>query len=592
MSDPSGNSGNTCEGGSTFKFPDGYKPGEFLYGDQGPWPSKPNGNPCAMAPEVLATSIPAHENDDWSNHLEHYYWTNYPEFSIDAAEYAVTITGVSKPDSWSSTKLIEWMWYRDDLESYPKLDDDLFRELIAHGLLSKLLCELDEPDNELFEKYLRDDTREYWKNDATHMRAVLKPDESEYLAPAIVLLSRPKNPSPGQEFDFEVHAIALYGQVKPGDPYNLKADIYAPGDGKAWQLAKYFALQGAFIRINLIDHPMVHFPSDTINAITKTALPKSNLVLQLLAPHFRLSLPVDNSVLEGQFSLINRVHEYPYSPYPAKGEEIRKVFPFYWEGSDFYLNDDRFWMDRKKAFPKFRFPLEPNDIPSRYGKFMNAFYWPILDFTRKVVNCIPDDNKSHDWAEIRSWADYVSGWIPGFPNGGLMTQNPDILAKALAYIIWNAAIVHSLNHYLMHDMFERRYPVPYIIRDEPPMKSGSNNSNESDYQAKTLLKDFSAARLCDLLFFMPHNTVTLFECVSNFEKDKPCTKNTKNNDYFDCTYGFDKNNSSLVNAVKEFKDDLSTTFELMRKKYPEFSIKLEGNDGENDHMCYGAGVQY
>ena len=76
--------------------------------------------------------------------------------------------------------------------------------------------------------------------------------------------------------------------------------VFTNADGEAWRMARYFLLQGAIHRINLIDHTEVHFPPDAINAITKTVLPKDNLVLRLLQPHLWLSMCVNNTVLEGQ----------------------------------------------------------------------------------------------------------------------------------------------------------------------------------------------------------------------------------------------------------------------------------------------------
>ena len=106
--------------------------------------------------------------------------------------------------------------------------------------------------------------------------------------------------------------------------------------GTAWWLAKYFVLQGAIHRINLVDHIKVHFPGDTINAVTKSVLPRWHLINQLLVPHFRLTLPVNNTVLEGQRSIINRDTWYPWSPVTARGDEIRKLIPLAWAGGDYY----------------------------------------------------------------------------------------------------------------------------------------------------------------------------------------------------------------------------------------------------------------
>jgi len=586
MSNQGNNSTPVCNAGIPFKFPEGYKPGDFLYGDRGPWPSKPSGNnPCSIAPEVQEQSIPKEEWGEWAKHVGKYYDDNKWYYGRTAAEYAVTILGIAKPDAWEVTKLAEWAEYQTyyetlgTVEPYPDLNDALFTDLIAHGLLSKLLCKLDEPDEVLFKDYLKDDSKEYWKSDATHMRAVRTPYDDEYLAPAIVLLSLPKNRDPGGEFDFQVVAIALFGQARRGGFYDKQPRIFKPGDGKAWQLAKYFALQGALIRINLIDHPMVHFPPDAINAITKTALPKSNLVLQLLLPHLYLSLPVDNSVLEGKYSLINRTASYPYSPYPAKGEEIRKVFPFYWAGSDFYLKEDDFWVGRKNAFPKYSFRLQPREVPSRYCTFLSAFYEPILNFTRQVVQCIPNDAGDRDREEIRTWADYVASWIPGFPNGEQMSKEPDTLAKSLASVIWNVAVVHSADHYLMHAMLEAGHPTPYVMRDQPPVASTQDKG--SNYRATAAPKDVSAARFCDLLFFMPHNTTLLIDCPYDFRPNiqdaakRAAVKET------------------LEKAVATFRQELRATAERLRKENLDFGIKLESRkEEERDHQCFCAGVQY
>jgi hypothetical protein len=72
-------------------------------------------------------------------------------------------------------------------------------------------------------------------------------------------------------------------------------------------------------RINLLDHVKVHFPNDTIDAITKSVLPKWHVVHQLLMPHFWLTLPVNNAVLEGPLTHQSR-HVVPWNPFAAKGK--------------------------------------------------------------------------------------------------------------------------------------------------------------------------------------------------------------------------------------------------------------------------------
>jgi hypothetical protein len=463
-------------------------------------------------------------------------------------------------------KLDSPVTFGDRTGQYPALSDASFTELIAHGVLSKLLSKLDSPDEAIFQGFLNDPTREFWKSDLTHMRVVRKTWEGEYVAPSVVLLSRPKSPAPGQEYDFRLHSIALFVQSQPGGPYDKKV-ILGPGDGKAWQLAKYFALQGALVRLNLIDHPMVHFPFDAINAITKSTLPTSNRVLQLLLPHLFLGLPVDNAVLEGKHSLLNRTGRFPYSPYPAAGEEIRKVFPFYWWGSGTENDAAESWASgRDNAFPAYRFQTEPRAIPSKYGTFLNGYYKPILDFAIGVVKSIPTDTK--DWEVISYWADHVASWIPGFPDGKTIYKNGELLAKTCAAIIWNGAIVHTSDHWLMHQMFEERFPTPYILRDAPPQSASPGV--DADYQPTAfLIDDVIPARLCDLMFFQPHSTTLL------------------------AAFEYPLFPPGLDALVAKFRAALTETDARLHEEFPQFGIKLYTNDPRKSARdCFAAGVQF
>jgi len=314
---------------------------------------------------------------------------------------------------------------------------------------------------------------------------------------------------------------------------------------------------------------MVHFPCDAINAITKSVLPTSNRIYQLLIDHFYLSLPVDNAVLEGPKSLLIRTSSYPYGPYPAKGDEIRKVFQFYWFGSETVDGPVESWAPgRANAFPKYSFSTEPREVPSRYGTFLNAYYLPILRFTSAVVETIPDDD--HAWAAICHWADSIASWIPGFPNGEQINRNSDLLAKTCASIIWNCAIVHTADHWMMHQMFKDGYPTPYILRDKPPEQStGTATPESADFRPKAfLVLDAVPANLCDLMFFRPHNTTTLIDTSYQFAPP-------------------------LSDLVSRFHDDLIKTDQAMQGRFPEFKIRMKyQTETQKKQDCFAAGVQF
>ena len=578
MSTQTGNSGSICKPGLPFQLPNGFKPEDFLYGENGPWPCQPRDeNACKVAPEVLLEGphcIPQSEFDDWTKYLYDYLYDNSLTFTQSAIEYSANLLDIPLSDGYEAVIAVDIAaWYVSERPvdffdmsgRYPSLGDSTFTDMIAHGLLSKLMSGLDPTDESIAAGLLNDPGRQLWKCDLTHMRVVRNPLPGEYVAPSIVYLSRALNPPSGQEYDFRVEAIRIFVQTQTGGPYDHGA-LLAPGDGKAWQLAKYFALQGALVRINLIDHPMVHFPCDAINAITKSTLPTTHRVLQLLLPHLFLSLPVDNRVLEGKHSLLSRTANFPYSPYPAAGTEIRKVFPFYWWGSGTANEPEEPWaLGRGNAFPAYQFQTEPREIASKYGTFLNAYYPPILNFTRDVVASIADDGKN--WEAIRFWADHVASWIPGFPDGKTIGGNPELLAKTCAVIIWNCSIVHTADHWLMHEMFEQRLPTPYVLREPPPV--AASPGIDPDYRPEArLIRDVIAARLCDEMFFQPHSTTLLSEFRYEFA-------------------------SELGPLIETFRTEMIATDKQLHQQFPEFGISLyAAGDQDPAKDCFAAGVQF
>src|SRR5262249_36767027 len=81
----------------------------------------------------------------------------------------------------------------------------------------------------------------------------------------------------------------------------------------AWNLAKIYALQGAAYHMLFVVHPALHFPMDSVNAITKTAVPHIHLLFQLLYPHTAYQLTLDNAVLEGPSLLSMKTRREPGS---------------------------------------------------------------------------------------------------------------------------------------------------------------------------------------------------------------------------------------------------------------------------------------
>ena len=427
-----------------------YATSEFLYPSSGPWPRPSFDYPFGQAPEI--DNIPPQENADWARYVGSYYTGNMTRFGNDGAHFAVESL------------------FKNGIRGYASIDDPTFDRLVSEGLYSKFLCELDADDRELFKGHLSGDPGNYLKSDYSCMRVVEKTWPGEHAAPTIALLEKQPGSSPSP---CTVVAIAIAGKQPDGHygPYDV---ILTPADRDSWWLAKYFVLQGAIHRINLIDHVKVHFPSDAINAVTKTVLPRWHLVQKLLLPHLWLTMPVNNSVLEGERSLINRNTWYPWSPFVAKGDEVRRLFPFSWAGAGYYDS-----LPPNPAFPPYEFTLRPEGLvyqTSSYGAFVSDYYAPLLDFTRNVVAAMsPDRDNSIEWLEIRHWAYHIASFVPGFPDQNAIAEG-DNLAAALAMVIWNGAVLHSGDHTTLHKMMCED-PVPFVLRVPPP---GSATTSPTD----------------------------------------------------------------------------------------------------------------
>lgn len=575
---------------------------DYLYGHEGPCPQVPRDHPFGQAAEVL--SIPKQEWTDWGSNVDEYYHANAAKFGVGAAEFSIERFLVS------------------GLVGYTEISDAAFTATMSEGLYSKFLCPtLDPADTQRFASFLtQPDQYEYLKSDYSCIAVIEQPWPDEFVAPTVVLLRRPKN----VPYGYEVVCIALSYWDDTRHTFVALAAPLTPQDGEAWRLAKYFVLQGAIHRINLIDHTKVHFPSDAINAITKTVLPKTNLVLQLLLPHLWLTLPVNNTVLEGQRSLISRRTWYPWSPFVAKGKEVRKLLPFGWYGSLYYFEQSN------SAYPPYRFALQLAPNPSRYGAFLAAYHDPIHAFVRKVVEQLPADDDAHsDWLEIQSWAAQISAWLPGFPpweaflarTPGERGQALDTLTDTLTMIILNAAVIHSADHTTLHKMMNDT-PVPFVLRVPPPrsasatlpisartqaivteikqalegmLRKVAGNAVEKfiesflekelgPYIAERLTMlcwptDLIYARMADLLFYQPHNESLLI----------------------DCNYAFKQTTGPLAQAVVEFQAALrqvATTQGPVAEQYgfpllePPAGTPPDQQKTIAAQRCIGAGIQY
>ncbi len=610
-----------------------YGDDEFLYPHDPPWPQEMFDYPYGMAPPI--DEIPADEERDWQQHVGNYY--------LGIARNLAT-----SPSTNGLVSMLEQSLATNGLTGYADIPVALFLSLLTEGLYSKFLSMLDLRDNTLFD-VPTNDGYQYLKSDYSCMR-VVTPWPNEYVRPSIAVVRRRAGAGP-----YQLYKVAV--APKGGDLWNKQTtSFFTPGDtSNAYRIAKYFVLQGAIHRINLIDHVRVHFAHEVVNGVTKSVLPRWHLLQQLLMPHFWLTLPVNNAVLEGPRSLINRDTWYPWSPFAARGDQIRRLLPFSWAGNQYYFKD------ANQSYPAGSFSSDPKSVTdwrtgqviptfvglkvSLYSAFQADYWKPIRDFVYAVVQNLPNPPTTpalHDdqvWLEIQHWAFEIGKYIPGFPTW-MAICNRDTLADAVTMIIWNAAIVHSADHGTLHRMMsDPTKPVPFVLRVD--LDQGQETIGDVLGAAKTLVKDVLRpytfdfggglkitgqqvydilvtqkvtagqvplcqpldlvwAQMADLLFYLPHNSSLLCEVSYEFTSDVEEKK-------IEGKWTGRSLNSTQIAALKQAQATFNQALAAVDAKYfggnvvtpaEQWGFPRLNATGQGDSAtfkitrCIGAGIQY
>ena len=372
--------GNTEKWSSLRRFK--FSLDDFIHRNEGPWPQPAPDNPSGQIAQVI--HLPQSELDDWKKNVSNKYLrialTRWPE-------------------------ALFYIWHN---KHYNRLDDAHFNAELTEGFNSKFITHLDPGDEEKFKENIAPtlDLKRAYKADFSCMEPMSHDGacyEGMYAAPTITLLEKTTSETPGQKY--QARAIYIYRVEEDGEL--IEDHVFTPGDGDHWELAKYYVLQGAVHRINLTEHALLHFPFDSINAITRTVLPTDHLVFRLLFPHLRLSLPVNKAVLENPGSLINRDKRMFYSPFCAPGATVRKLLP------DGYIGRT----GKPNAYPVYKFRPDPDangsslprpKIPdSEYGEYLGRYYQVFDGFVERALELL-EDTDPRSWALIGLWAECIS----------------------------------------------------------------------------------------------------------------------------------------------------------------------------------------
>jgi hypothetical protein len=426
-------------------------PKDYLHGRKGPWPQPCPVHPFGEAPAVI--HLPLSEWIDWWAFIGSRYVATlgYTPFAY--------LQGLLKP-------------------GLSEVSDGEFQEMLQGSMLSKFITpKLDSEDRKNFYQFLNQEDR-FFIVDLQCIR-VVKTFKGIFASATKTLL---KEVAPKK---FKVVAV-----------YVAKTDeVFTPKDGDAWELAKYFVLQGGAMGATLVVHPLLHFPYDSVNAITKTALPKNHILFKLLYPHLRFTLPLENAVLNFKSSLLEAREWMSYAPYPGPAAGLRDLLVEGYRG-----------IKGNASYPAFKFPMEPPKIYSSYGTWLEGYHREIYNFTKKVLAKVPKND-----IHVLKWAKYVAQEVPGFPNEKEIFQG-DNFVKAVSMYLWTITVAHSADHYNYGRMDIRK--IPMRIRQEPPYRG----IKMKDRSKLTKFWDYGKYEMARVLFFKANEVTHLIKTEYKFKE--------------------------------------------------------------------------
>lgn len=425
-------------------------PEHFLHGRKGPWPQPSPAHPIGEASAVI--HLPISEVIDW--------WT------FIGLRYLAT-TAFYTPVAFVKS------FFNPGLKA---VSDSEFNKMLEDSMLAKFITpRFDKHDREIFKNFL-DENKKFFIVDLEAVKVVV-PFDGIHCSGTKTLLCEIK---PG---NYEVKAIWM----------DKTSELFTNADGEAWELAKYFVLQGGALCATLVVHPLLHFPLDSINAITKTALPKNHILFRLLYPHLRFTLPLENAVLTYKSSLLQAKWWMSYAPYPGEAKGLRELLVQGYMG-----------IKGNDSYPEYKYSMKPPKVWASYGDFQDRYYDAFYQFVAEILK----DVKSDDYF-VACWAKWISQNVPGFPNEKEIFEG-DNLIQAVAFYMWGVTVGHTVDHYNYGGMDIQK--IPLRLRQAPPIRGTKMKSRRK----LTKFWDNAKYNMAQILFYRPTTVTHLIDTEYEF----------------------------------------------------------------------------
>lgn len=345
------------------------------------------------------------------------------------------------------------------------VSDDEISHILSATSLSQLISEtLDPADLAFFSKLIQPGRQErYAKLDFSAMESFGPTVPGVYVASTVTLLE--------QEPKEQYRVVA----IRVGD------SLFQPSDGAAWLLARYFVLQGAQWHLPMHRHPRLHFPYDTINAVTRTLLPRGHVVTKLLWPHLQHTQGLHEGVIYHRRSVMHNSQREIFTPFPFQTSSIYNSVAVGLQG-----------IAGNSSYPPFLFDPDPPTTPTMYGRYQRDWYQAIYRFVSQVVAEVsPGD------IYVARWADAIQKWLPGFPGSGEIFRH-DTLARSLTSYLCVVSVFHTADHHSYATIPLQK--LPWRIRVPPPDRLRPSSLNLEDLVSP---EDFFRAQLFFPMFIRP-----------------------------------------------------------------------------------------
>lgn len=230
-------------------------------------------------------------------------------------------------------------------------------------------------------------------------------------------------------------------------------EAYTPDDGSLWVLSKLHVQAAAAYLLPGRFHGNIHFGLPCVAAASLSSLDKSDILYQLLEPHVRFTLRINNEALRVQRA---QDRTKPYAPFPVTGEEFVKS-----------IAED---VKQELMEPGLRCPpwsLQQEQLP--FVQYGQAYYSVIVDFVNEIYPEITEHEKQR-------WQHYMRGYIPGFEKHAIN--------EAIATIIWQVSFLHSADHYAMDSLMQAEKYLFSKMRMKSPKQSGITRDTPMDQVIK------------------------------------------------------------------------------------------------------------